>query len=268
MTDPTGREAAPSGLRRTPIFGGVAASVLGLWHGVPRLLRLLPRRFEFEAVEDVPGFRRLAGGASSARLDPFAGIGAPEASKGPNIDPDDLRADLCRALYGAPPGPGVVPVASFSDYYCPFCRVLTRTLSAIESEAANGVRVAWHEWPLFGPTSELAARAALAAREQGAYVAFHKAMMRGAFVATPAFLSDLARRLGIDPERMLADMNSNRTALAIAESRALARLFGFPGTPALVVGRTVVVGEIDDATLRALIAQERQDGPVPACAVA
>jgi protein-disulfide isomerase len=89
--------------------------------------------------------------------------------------------------------------------------------------------------------------------------------MRGGFVATPAFLTNLAARIGIDADRMISDMQSPGVAHDIAESTALARLFGFVGTPSLVVGRTVVVGQIDDATLRALIAREREDGPVPAC---
>jgi predicted DsbA family dithiol-disulfide isomerase len=257
--------APPSRLRRNLIAGGVVAGVLGLWHGAPHVMRLLPRSFDFEPLADPPGFRRIAGGATSGGFDPFAGLSAPRPETGPRVDPDALRADLCGALYGAAPGEGVVPVASFSDYYCPFCRVLTGRLAAIEAESGGAVRIAWHEWPLLGETSEMAARAALAAKRQGAYVAFHEALMRGVFVATPAFLANLAGRLGIDAARMLADMDSAETARAIAETRALARLFGFPGTPALIVGRTVVVGEIDDATLRALIDRERADGPIPAC---
>jgi protein-disulfide isomerase len=258
--------APPSRLRRNLIAGGVVAAALGAWHGAPHVLRLLPRSFDFEPMADPPGFRRLAGGASSGGFDPFAGLSAPRPDGGAHIDPDALRADLCRAVYGGPVGAGVVPVASFSDYYCPYCRVLTRRLGAIESESGGAVRVAWHEWPLLGQTSEMAAKAALAAQRQGAYVGFHEALMRGGFVATRAFLVSLAERLGVDPARMLADMESAEIARAIAESRALARLFAFPGTPALIVGRTVVVGEIDDATLRALIARERADGVVPACA--
>jgi hypothetical protein len=46
----------------------------------------------------------------------------------------------------------------------------------------------------------------------------------------------------------------------------LAELFAFVGTPALVVGRTVVQGEINDARLERLIARERMDGPIEACA--
>lgn len=265
MTGSAEGRPAPSRLRRNLIAGGLVAGVLGVWHGAPLLRRLLPQRFDFAPIESLPGFRRLAGGASSGRLDPLAGIGGPDPIGETEIDPDSLRADLCNVLHGGRPAPGVVPVASFSDYYCPFCRVLTRRLAAIEADPEQAIRITWHEWPSLGPVSELAARAALAAREQGAYVAFHEAMMRGAFVATPAFLSDLARRIGIDPQRMRADMESEQTALEIAQSRALARLFGFAGTPALVVGRTVIVGQVDDATLRALIVREREDGPIPAC---
>jgi protein-disulfide isomerase len=254
--------SAPSPWRRRLILGAAAAGAIGLMNAGPLLRRLLPQDFDFAALDDPPGFRRLAGGATSGGIDPFAGIGGGGPSP-ETADPAALRADLCRVLYGGRPSAGVVPIASFSDYYCPYCRVLTRTLAAIEAE--GGVRVAWHEWPLLGETSEVAARAALAAERQGAYPEFQAALMRGGFVPTPAFLESLAARIGIDAQRMLADMDSGATARAIAESRGLARLFGFPGTPALVVGRTVVMGAIDDARLRALIAREREDGPPPGC---
>jgi predicted DsbA family dithiol-disulfide isomerase len=253
---------APSPWRRRLFLGAAAAGTVAFWNAAPLLRRLLPQDFDFAPLADPPGFRRLAGGATSGGIDPLAGIGgggpAPEA-----VDPTALRAQLCRALYGGTPPAGVVPVASFSDYYCPYCRVLTGTLAAIEAD--GGVRVTWHEWPLLGATSEVAARAALAAERQGAYPEFQAALMRGGFIPTPAFLESLAARIGVDPVRMRADMESPATTRAIAESRGLARLFGFSGTPALVVGRTVVVGAIDDARLRALIDREREDGLPPAC---
>lgn len=249
-------------LRRRLLMGAGAAAVIGLWSSRNHLAALLPHRFAFEPLDDPPGFRRLAGGASSGGFDPFVGLSAP--SRAAVADPDALRADLCAALFDGPAGPGVVQIASFSDYYCPYCRVLTRLLAALEAE--GGVRMAWREWPLLGETSELAARAALAAKRQGAYVAFHKALMRGGFVATPAFLDDLASRIGADPQRLRADMDGAPVAEEIATARGLARLFGFAGTPALIVGRTAVVGEIGEARLRALIEREGADGPVPACA--
>jgi protein-disulfide isomerase len=247
--------------RRRLLLGGVAVVAVGGWGARDRIAALWPRDFDFEPLDDPPGFRRLAGGPTSGGFDPFVGLADSRAAA--TTDPATLRADLCGALFGGAAPPGVVPVASFSDYYCPYCRVLTRRLAALEDEGL--VRVAWREWPLLGETSELAARAALAAKRQGGYVAFHEAMMRGGFVATPAFLEDLARRSGLDAARLRADMDSVAVSREIADARGLARLFGFIGTPALVVGRTVVAGEIGAADLRALIARERDDGPALAC---
>lgn len=262
---PGGSPRVRSRARRALVAGGAVAAIALAWSAAPALRRLLPQSFEFAPLADPPGFRRLSGGATSGGLDPFAGLSGPSAPQDA-VPESELRADLCRALFGAPPGRGVVPVASFSDYYCPYCRVLTRRLSAIKDESGGAVRITWHEWPLLGGNSVAAAKAALAAKRQGAYAAFHASLMRSGFVPTPAFIDALAERIGVDPARMRADINSPAVAREIAEARGLARLFGFPGTPALVVGRTVVVGAIDDARLRALIDRERADGPLPGCA--
>jgi protein-disulfide isomerase len=53
-------------------------------------------------------------------------------------------------------------------------------------------------------------------------------------------------------------MNSRATAAAIARTTALAAALGFIGTPALVVGRTVVQGDITRRQLERLIEDERQ----------
>lgn len=252
--------------RRALVAGGAAAAIVAVWNA-PRVIRgFLPQRFDFEPVATPPGFRRLARGETSRVIDPLIGVGGP--ARAPDaVDPQALAADICRALFRRDAVPeGVVPVASFSDYYCPHCRVLTRRLATISEASEGGVVVAWHEWPLFGRMSEVAARAALAARRQGAYPAFQAALMRGGFVPTPEFIESMAARLGIDAARMVADMESPGVAQEIAESTALARLFAFPGTPGLVVGRTLVDGALDDAALAALIDRERADGPVPGCA--
>ena len=89
--------------------------------------------------------------------------------------------------------------------------------------------------------------------------------MKTAFVPTPRYLRHLAEQAGIDPDRLLQDMNSAGIEAEIEENKALAAVIGFPGTPGLVVGRTVVIGAIGDAELRSLIQRERADGPVRAC---
>lgn len=135
----------------------------------------------------------------------------------------------------------------------------------IEDEAAGAVKIAWHEWPILGDVSEEAARAALAARRQGAYRAFHARLMRTSFVPTRGYLRSLSDQLGVDGDRLLQDMKSAEIEREISDTRALATLFRFPGTPGLIVGRTAVIGAISKAQLRGLIAREKADGPVPAC---
>lgn len=242
----------------------VAAAALAVGAGVlwPALRgRWAAREFDFVALDEPAGFRSLHLGAVSVGLDPLAGLqgGGAAAWRG--------RDGLCRALFGSnAPAAGVVPVAVFTDYRCPYCRVLSELLGEIEGEAGGAVTVVRHEWPILGEASEQAARAALAARRQGAYGAFHARLMRSAFLPTPAYLADLARRVGVDADRLVGDMHAPEVERELGDARALAALFRFPGTPGLVVGRTVVIGAIGEARLRALIARERADGPVPACA--
>lgn len=111
---------------------------------------------------------------------PFFGLEAPD-KQDQAIPEAAMRADLCNGLFGGPPPAGVVPIASFSDYNCPFCRVLTERLSNLEERSGGGVRITWHEWPRLGPTSLSAARAALAADMQGAYAAISQAADARAF---------------------------------------------------------------------------------------
>ena len=219
----------------------------------------------FEEFDDPFGFRRLTAGKSSAGFDPFFGL--EDRTENNQADAEfRVRSNICATLYGDTLGAGEeVPVASFSDYYCPYCRVQTKRLAAMEARPASGIRVAWHELPLLGETSTLAAKAALAARNQGSYPAFHERLMRSPFQATPEYLRALADDIGIDHEQLAADMNSERVLLDLENSAALARIFAFIGTPAMVIGRTVIQGEISERTIRDVVAREREEGWASVC---
>ncbi len=219
----------------------------------------------FEEIDDPVGFRRLTAGKSSTGFDPFFGL--EDRTENNHADAESrVRRNICATLYGDALGGGEdVPVASFSDYYCPYCRVQTKRLAAMEARPASGIRVAWHELPLLGETSTLAAKAALAARNQGAYPAFHERLMRSPFQATPEYLQALADDIGIDHANLTADMNGDRVLLELENSAALARIFAFIGTPAMVIGRTVIQGEISERTIQDLVERERTEGWASVC---
>jgi protein-disulfide isomerase len=215
--------------------------------------------FDFAAIPGLPGFRRLDGGAVSAPArDPFAGLRAPGDPPAPEALPPGA---LCAALFGPAPVPqGTVPVASFSDYYCPYCRDLTARLAARNDP---GLRIVWHELPLLGDASAAAARAALAADRQGAYAALQARLFRARFQPTDAYLAEIGRSLGLDVPRLLADARGEEVARRLSASARAAATLGIGGTPALVVGRTLVTGAISDDRLDALIDRERAEGALP-----
>ncbi|WP_116133000.1 DsbA family protein [Tropicimonas sp. IMCC34043] len=214
--------------------------------GISGLLRNRPQSLRTEPMSDPPGFRRMVQGPVSGGVpDPFVGLD----SRGAPPPQGDL-ADL----FTTPRTTAQIPVAVFSDFNCPYCRVLTRMV-ADEAEA-GAIAVTWHELPLLGPGSEVAARAAIAADMQGGYLAFHKRLMRSAFRPSEAYLADLAVEQGLDPQRLLADMYGPEAEDRLRRSVALAHRFGIIGTPAMVVGKVLVLGEISQRNFRRLIAEQ------------
>lgn len=248
------------------VIGGLVAGYVVLRNASS----LIPQKLELVSMNKPVGFRKfIAGETSSGSFDPFTGI-APRTAQVARVASD--RADdrvaenVCGALYaGLSLTPEQVPLASFSDYYCPFCRVQTKRLAKFAKSNDEKVAVAWHELPLLGENSNIAAKAALAAKKQGAYVEFHDRLMRTPFVASPEYLSQLSKDLGVDEDRLLADMASDDVAEELENSAALSRAFAFVGTPALVIGRTVVQGQVSNRLIGKIITLEREEGWADKC---
>jgi protein-disulfide isomerase len=177
-------------------------------------------------------------------------------------------AQVCRALFrdvsspssGASDDP--IQIVTFLDYRCPYCKTLSNIISAMHGDSA---RLIFREWPILGDASVLAARAALAADRQGKYIAFHNRLMNSRLIPTPALIDSIATDLGLDVEKLHTDMSAETTALALSQTATLAAALGLSGTPALVVGRTVVQGEITRRQLEKLIANERGLPPMKDC---
>ena len=243
--------------QRRAVFVGGATALVGAFQAGPAAHRRWVTGLTFAPIDGVDGFRKLDGGQVSGVIDPFVGLTTrdPEQVRALNAEIARVRTDLPTALFGDGVASNKVQIASFSDFYCPYCRLLTERLFSLAP--ALDVQMTWHEYPLFGPHSTIAAMGAIAARAQGAYERYHLRMMRTPARATEAFVVSLAENLGLDPVQFLRDLHSDDTADQLRKSHALAQVFRLPGTPALVVGRTVVVGSIDNGRLRDLVHLER-----------
>ncbi len=155
---------------------------------------------------------------------------------------DRLERDPNAPVAGNPDGD--VTVVEFFDYNCPYCRRAADQVAALVDED-DMVRIVYREWPILGEGSVAASRAALAAREQGGYEAIHAAMMAANGRLDEAAVLRIAGDVGLDVDRLRADMDAPEVQAHIDASMALAEELGFTGTPSFVIGDTRAPGLID-----------------------
>ena len=179
-----------------------------------------------------------------------------QAASGANTVRLEVESDPNAPNLGNPEGD--VTVVEFFDYNCPYCRSAGQTVQALLAADEN-VRVIYREWPILGDDSVMAARAALAAREQGKYEAFHWALMNGEGRVTEALIFKVARDLGMDVAQLEADMVSPAVEAHIALSNALAQQLGFTGTPAFIVGDKTAPGMLNLDEIAMLVAEARAE---------
>ena len=169
---------------------------------------------------------------------------------------DELVSDPSSPVTGNPDGD--VTLVEFFDYHCAYCKSVRGSVMTVLDEDP-GLRVVFKEFPILGPDSVAAARAALASRNQDPdkYVEFHNALMSTRGRLTQPRIIEIARDVGFDVERLEADMALPEVAQTIARNLALARALGITGTPTFVIGDRLIPGAVDLDSLKRLIAQAR-----------
>jgi protein-disulfide isomerase len=170
-----------------------------------------------------------------------------------------LLADGFSQSFG--PADADVTIVEFTDYRCGYCKAahpLTREL--LESDGR--VRLIVKEFPILGPESLFAARAAMAAAalDPAAYGRLNDAMMRFRGKLDEAAVMRLAAEAGLEAAALKAGMADPAIEARLARTRALAEALGVNGTPAFVVGDQVVRGFVEAEKLRELVAAARKAG--------
>lgn len=175
------------------------------------------------------------------------------------------RADEIFRNPGTPVGgnpDGDVTMVEFFDYNCPYCRQVAPAMA--EAEAGDsGLRIVYKEFPILGPGSVFAAKAALAANRQGDYLAFHKALMDAGASVDEALALSVAEEVGLDIERLKKDMQDPAIQAEIDRNLELAQALRINGTPGFIVGEEILRGATDLATMKRLIGQARAEVSTP-----
>lgn len=146
------------------------------------------------------------------------------------------------------PADAKVTVVEFFDYRCGYCRRSLHWVTKLPEDFNNQVRVVYKELPIFGGISETASLAALAAGRQGKYPEMHRTMMglKNNKDLTEAKIDAIARDLGVDVEKMHADMRSTSVRKQLSDSKMLADQLGVEGTPAFFIGGKAIKGADED----------------------
>jgi protein-disulfide isomerase len=165
-----------------------------------------------------------------------------------------LNEDPDTPVMGNPEGD--VAIVEFFDYRCQYCRRAAGNVKKVVEQDGK-VRLVMKEFPILGPQSIQAARAALASVKQGKYEDFHWALMTEPGDMSDPHIRQIARTVGLDVDRLQKDMQSDEIDAMIRRNHELARALNINGTPAFVIGDTLVPGAIDLPTLKRLVTQAR-----------
>ncbi len=154
---------------------------------------------------------------------------------------------------------GDVTIVEFFDYRCGYCK---RVFPAIQEliETDGNIRYVFKEFPILGPDSMVASKAAQAVWfiDPDRYLDFHAALMGARGALNEARILDLAEKVGLDRAEVKKGMDDPQVAETLAGNLGLGRALGVNGTPAFVIGGELVPGAIDLDAMKELVAEARR----------
>jgi protein-disulfide isomerase len=149
---------------------------------------------------------------------------------------------------------GKVTVVEFFDYRCGYCKLAAPEVLKIIQDNPD-VRFVFKEFPIFGDVSDRAAKIALTGPGKAKALALYQDWMSEKALDDDAIDRHLVAA-GLDPQAARKAADAPEIAKQIADVRALAVALKIEGTPAFVVGDTLIPGA-DMGALRAAIAMAR-----------
>jgi protein-disulfide isomerase len=175
---------------------------------------------------------------------------AAEAARAMSELSDEIYNDPDTPFGGNPDGE--IVIVEFFDYRCGYCRRSAADLFAVRDDA-DDVKVIYKEFPILGDASTLAARAALASRNQGLYEPFHEALMETDIGFSESEIMAVAETVGLDTDQLARDMDAPEITAYLARTYDLARALGVTGTPAFIVDGRLYPGALSRSDLEQLI---------------
>lgn len=136
-----------------------------------------------------------------------------------------------------------VIIIIFSDYQCINCNRASQATHQISAEFPGEVRIEVWQRPLsMHKKAEIAARAAVAAQQQGKFWEMHDMIFSSPATMELTDLERYAQELDLNMDQFRADMNNPAIAERIRQESALAEALGALATPGFLINGKVYVG--------------------------
>lgn len=157
---------------------------------------------------------------------------------------------------------GDVTVVEFFDYNCGYCK---KALADIQSMMKSDpkLRVVLKDFPVLGPDSVEASRVALAVKNQlqgQKLFDYHVKVLESRGRVNGERAMAAAKEMGVDMARLQKDIESPEIRNALQENMALGDKLSLTGTPAFVIGETVISGAVGLEPLKQVVENVRQCG--------
>jgi protein-disulfide isomerase len=138
---------------------------------------------------------------------------------------------------------GDVTMVEFFDYQCGYCKMSEEAILKVLKDDGK-VKFYYKEFPILGPMSVTATKAALAAVKQNKYVKFHDALIGKKDHLTEDMIYDTAKEVGLDVDKLKKDMASDEVSKIIDVNLKLGNDVGVRGTPMFIIGNQIYPGAL------------------------
>ncbi len=157
---------------------------------------------------------------------------------------------------------GDVTVVEFFDYNCGYCKKALADVQALVKSDPK-LRVVLKDFPVLGPDSVEASRVALAVKNQlqgDKMLSYHVKLLESRGRVNGERAMAVAKEMGVDMAKLQKDMEGAEVRNALQENMALGDKLSLTGTPAFIIGETVIPGAVGLEPLKQVVANVRQCG--------
>jgi Na+/H+ antiporter NhaA len=152
-----------------------------------------------------------------------------------------------------------VTLVEYGDYECPYCGRAEVAIRELLDSFGDDLRYVWRHLPLSDvhPHAQMAAEAAEAAADQGAFWLMHDRLLGHQDELDSAALEHHARELGLDVDRFDTALRERRHTGRVEEDVGTADASGVAGTPTFFINGRRHQGAYDVGTLTAAVEKAR-----------